>query len=92
MNDHTSDAQDAHALSPAELRRLTEAVISGNDGCIEEAQLHRQLARVVEWAETNRIEAAALRLVLLGQMNVRVQSDGEIEYRVPGYSQEDESS
>ena len=44
------------------------------------------------WAEGVQSEAACLRLVLKGQLDLHVSDDGEIEFRIPGYSREAESS
>ena len=85
-------AQPPASLSATEIRRLAEAVVGGNGGCIEETELDRQLTRVIEWGETNRIQAACLRLVLEGQLDLRADEDGEIEFRELGYSQGAESS
>ena len=74
------------SLTDAEMERVVEALLNGNGGCGEESDLDRQFRRAVEWAQEVRIDASCVRLVLSGQLNLRVLNDGEIEFRLPGYS------
>lgn len=94
MGNHSSRKLHAHPspLSEAEIQRLVEAVINGNGECVEEAELRRQLARVAEWVETNRIDALSIRLVMTGLIDLCVPDDGKIEYIRSGYTPDSESS